>query len=99
MIIEVPEIGLALHEYKGSTCWQLYQFATGRKAKATGEALPDEWVAMEKYPRTLAGGLEMMLEYAARKSTTRGDLEAAVAEVNAASAAIVAAVERMVGDE
>ena len=98
MIIEVPEIGFALHEYKGSTCWQLYQWATDRKAKATGEPLPDEWVSLEKYPRTLAGGLEMMLEYAARKSTSRGDLEAAVAEVKAASAAIVAAVERTCGE-
>ena len=98
MIIEVPEIGLALHEYKGSTCWQLYQFATGRKAKATGEALPDEWVAMEKYPRTLAGGLEMMLEYAARKSETQTDLEGAILEVRRASQAIVAAVERVCGE-
>ena len=90
MTVEVPEIGLALREYRGSTCWQMYEWATGRKDKE-GNALPDDWRPMEKYPATLEHGLKMMFELAARKSDVRCTLESALNELRRIETAIVEA--------
>ena len=93
MMIQVPEVGLALKEYKGATCWQMYEWATDRKTR-DGEPVPDGWRAMEKYPRTLEHGMVMLLEQAARQSKFRGTLTEALEEVREMTAAVVAAVER-----
>ena len=96
MIIEVPEIGLALRPYRGATCWQVFEWHTGRKDR-DGAPLPDDWTAVDFYPSSLASGLRYLHEQAARRSSVRGTLAECMSEAESIRAAIYRAAERATG--
>lgn len=98
MIVTIEELGLQLKPYRGSTCWQLYEYATGRRCKG-GNPLPDAWLPVECYPSTLEHGLQVVLERCARRSEVVGGLREAIAEVQRVQKAIETAADRLVSAE
>jgi len=94
MIVTIPELGYQLRPYSKGPCWQLFELATDCKG-SDGEPLPDKWKPCDYYPSTLAHGLSVVLERAARRSPVHSELKAAVAEVRRIALTINAASKRL----